>query len=110
AMEEAVLVLCGHEPGEAAGSRHPIRVGDLPAGEVRRTGAPDLALAHQFGERLQRLLDRGERIRGVELVEVDPVGVEPAKAVLDGDTDPRTGAAAVRAAGDVPELGCDDHV
>ena len=37
-----------------------------------------LALVHEFGEGGERLLDRGRRVGGVQLVQVDAIGREPA--------------------------------
>jgi hypothetical protein len=65
----------------------------LPEYEDDPDGA-DLALADEVGERAERLLDVGVRGRAVDLVEVDPVGAEPAQRVLDGLDDPAPGAAA----------------
>ncbi|MDT5057171.1 MAG: hypothetical protein QOF66_5537 [Mycobacterium sp.] len=50
-------------------------------GESRRAESPDLALPLQICERGQRLLDIGVLIGAMDLVEVDPVGVQPAQAV-----------------------------
>jgi hypothetical protein len=48
----------------------------------------DLALADEVAERRERLLDVGVRMRPVDLVEVDPVGPQPAQRVLDRADDP----------------------
>ncbi len=76
-------------------ARHPVGVSDLPADQVRRPRTPDLALTDQLRQCLERLLDRCRRVRGVQLIQVDPVGVEPAKAFLDGNADPSARSAAV---------------
>ena len=56
-----------------------VLVGDLPPAEV---GVPDvahLALGDQFGQRRECLVDRGQRIRLVQLVQVDPVRLQSAQ-------------------------------
>ena len=62
---------------------------------------PDVAhqpLAHQLVERLDRLLDRGDRVGAVDLVEVDMVELQPLQARLDRvEQVPARGAGAVRA-------------
>jgi hypothetical protein len=60
----------------------------------------DLARANQIVERAQRLVDRNLRLRAVQLIEVDPVGVEPLERRLAGfDQVPATQAARVRVLG-----------
>jgi len=66
---------------------------DLPGLPVRGADVANLALAHELVQRGQRLLDRRDRIGEVELVQVDPVGLEPPERCLDGDTDVAAGAA-----------------
>ena len=115
AVEPGVLVLRRDEPGEPAGPGDPVGVDHLPADQVGRAEVADLALLHQLVERGQRLLDRGVRVGRVQLVEVDPVGAEPAQAVLHGDPDVAAGAAGapVRTVGALhvgAELGRDDDL
>jgi hypothetical protein len=57
-------------------------------GKRRRAEGADLALSLQIGERAQRLFNIGVRVGAVNLVQVDPVGVQPAQAVLDLADDP----------------------
>ena len=66
---------------------------DLPAAEVRAAEIAHLALVHQVVQRRQRLLDRGRRFGPVQLVEVDPVGAQPAHRRLDGAPDVAAGSA-----------------
>ncbi len=77
AVEQRVAVLHRHEALEPGGAGGPVGVGDLPAGDVRAAHVADLALAHELGQRRQRLLDRRDPVGLVELVEVDVVGAEP---------------------------------
>ena len=51
----------------------------LPGGEVRMTEVADLALPDQLVQGRQRLVDRGGRIRPMQLVQVDVVGPQPAQ-------------------------------
>jgi hypothetical protein len=51
-------------------------------------------LPDQVGERAERLLDVGSRLGAVDLVEVDPVGAEPAQRVVDLADDPAARIAA----------------
>ena len=53
----------------------------------------DLALVDQVGERAEGLVEVGVRLGAVHLVEVDPVGAEPAQAVLDLADDPTAAVA-----------------
>jgi hypothetical protein len=45
-------------------------------------------LADEVGEGAEGLLDVGVGARAVDLVEIDPVSVEPPQRVLDGPDDP----------------------
>jgi hypothetical protein len=82
-VEQAVLVLGADEAAEMVDVGGPIGIGDLPAAEVGAADVADLALADQVVERREGLLDGGVGIGDVDLVEVDPVGPEPAQAGLD---------------------------
>ena len=62
AIEERVAVLHRDEGLEALPLGGPGGVGHLPAGEVGAPDVPDLALAHQLGQRLERLPDRCDRV------------------------------------------------
>jgi len=83
AHDEAVLVLARGEGVEVPRVGYPPRLDHLPGGEVRAADVADLALAGEVVEGAQRLLDRRQRVGAVELVEVEPVGLEPPQAVLD---------------------------
>ena len=88
AHEHRVRRLLGAEPLQAALARGPLRLDDLPGRERRRADGADLALLDEVGERAERLLDVGVGVGAVDLVEVDPVGAEPAERVLDLGHDP----------------------
>ena len=47
--------------------------------QVGAADVPHLALSHQFPERRDGLLQRSDAVRLVVLVQVDPVGAEPAQ-------------------------------
>ena len=81
------------EPGQVFGIRN------LPAREVRVADVAHLALLDEVVERGERLLDRGQRIGPVQLVQVDPVSLETSKRRFDGDPDvaARAARAPVRA-------------
>lgn len=46
----------------------------MPAGEIRAADVADFSSAYQIVECVQRFLDRGERVKGVQLKEVDVIG------------------------------------
>ncbi|MNI74167.1 hypothetical protein D3C73_1302340 [compost metagenome] len=76
---------------------------------------PDLAAGHQVIQGGQGLLDGGARVRGVELVEVDPLSIQAAKGRLYGLDDiaaraPGVKVVAVDSVHIHTELGADDHV
>jgi hypothetical protein len=71
-------------------------VRELPAGQVRVPDVPDLALGHQLAERGDRFLDRGQRVRGVQLVQVDVVGAQPPQRLLHREPDVTTAALGAR--------------
>ena len=62
AVEQGVLVLGADEPLVAARLGRPVRVDDLPPGEVGAADVAHLALEHQLVQRRERLLDRGDRV------------------------------------------------
>jgi hypothetical protein len=72
----------------------------------------DLAVGDEVGERCERFVDVGVRVGAVDLVEVDPVGVQPSQGVLDAaDGPPPRGTALVRViAHREPDLGGEEHV
>ena len=67
----------------------------LPADEVADPGVADLAGAHGVGEEAERLLDRGQRVPGMGLVEVDGVDAEAAQAGVEGAAKVGAGQAGV---------------
>jgi hypothetical protein len=67
----------------------------LMGGERRRTEGTNLARPLQIGERSEGLLDVGVGIGAMNLVKVDPVGVQAAQAVLDFADDPAPGVSAL---------------
>ena len=64
--------------------RRPLRLDHLRGGVVRAADVAHLAGAHEIVEPAQRLLDRGQRIRLVHLIEVEPVGLQARQARLHG--------------------------
>jgi hypothetical protein len=71
----------------------PLRFDDLTSREGGGADVANLALVNEVAQRTQGLLDIGVGAGPVNLVEVDPVGVEPAQGVLDLTDDPAPGAA-----------------
>jgi len=53
------------------------------SGVVAPAEEAHLALPHQIIERAQGFLDRGLRVRAMQLVKVDPIGAQPLQARLD---------------------------
>ena len=107
AVEQGVVVLDRHEALQAGRARGPVGVRELPRVEVGAAEVAHLALPDQVGQGRQRLLDRGDVARHVQLVEVEVVGLQPPQARLHGPDDvaaARPGSVvAGRAA--LPELG-----
>jgi len=70
-------------------AREAVSVGDgerfhqMPPREIRATDVADFSSAHEIVERVQRLPYRGERIKGMQLKEVDVIGAQPAQRRLD---------------------------
>src|SRR6185312_3343095 len=94
ADEHRVRRLLADESLAAAVAGDPLGLDDLRRGERRRADVADLALADEVGERAERLVDVGRRVLGaVDLVEVDPVGVQALQRRLDLADDPAAGVA-----------------
>jgi hypothetical protein len=93
AGEQRVGRLLGAEALEVALARRPLRFDDLRARVRRGADIADLALADEVGERAERLLEVDAGLGAVDLVEVDPVGAQPAQRVLDRAVDPAARAA-----------------
>src|SRR5207244_2835337 len=81
--EQAVLVLTGHECGEAVPPRRLLRLDDLLRREVRAADEANLAGPNEIVQRTQRFLDWRLRIRLMQLVKIDPIGIESPQARLD---------------------------
>jgi hypothetical protein len=73
------LQLQRDRPGnvQRAGQVHGLR--QLPAGEVRQPVVADLAGAHEPVERAQSLLQRRQRIKRMELIQIDRLQPQPAQ-------------------------------
>ena len=109
------MVLAGDEACSPAGAGHVLGLGDLPAGPVGVADVADLAAGDEVFEGRQRLIDGRQRVRGVELVEVDPVGAKPAQRGFRRLDDVAAGSAraevlAIGAAHVHAELRADDGV
>src|SRR6202000_3255237 len=72
----------------------PLRFDDLGGGEGGVPEVADLAVGDEVGERGERLVDVGVGVGAVDLVQVDPVGVQPSQGGLDAADDPAAGRAA----------------
>ena len=91
-------------------------VGDHPAGEVGVADVADLSRRDQVVQGGECLVDRGYRVRAVQLVQVDVVGLEPGEGLLHGGLD--VAAPALRAGRrpvphvrvGVPPLGGEHHL
>ena len=112
AHEDRVGGLLGDEALQTALAGDPLGLDDLAGGEGGGTDVADLALVDEVGERAEGLLDVGVGARAVDLVEVDPVGVEAAQRVLDlaDDPAPRTALPVRVVAHRAVELGGQDDV
>src|SRR5262249_33427641 len=82
AVDQVVAGLEAVEAGPAAAIAAPERLRQLPGSEVGAAQVAYLPLAHQVIQGRQRLIEGRAHIPGVDLVEVDVVGLEPAKARL----------------------------
>src|SRR6202165_3099706 len=82
------------EAREVPPLRCPLGFDDVFGGINGAAGVADLPLVDEVAEGTQGFLDVGSVVWAMDLVEVDPVGAEAAKAVLDLDRDPATGVAA----------------
>jgi hypothetical protein len=82
AADQRVVDLVGDVPRMTVPFGDGERLHQLPAREVGHSGIADLARAYEVVECGQDLLDRGARVEGVQLEQVDVVGAEPAQGVL----------------------------
>src|SRR5262249_26078998 len=71
------------EHGKPVLPRRGLRLDDLLRPKIRAAQEAHLALPHQIIERAQRFLDRGLRVRAMQLVKVDPIGAQPLQTRLD---------------------------
>src|SRR5665811_538117 len=92
--EDRVRRLLAAEPLAAPVLRRPLRLDDLRGGERRVPDVADLALMDEVAQRSERLVDIGLGIRAMDLIEVDPVGLESPQRVLNLSDDPPAGIAA----------------
>ncbi len=94
AGQQGVGGLLGTKPSVAAALSGPLGLDDLGGGNLRCAEVPDLAGLDEVGQGAEGLVDIGVRIGHPYLVEVDPVGLQPAQRALDrfGDPPPRRSA------------------
>ena len=76
-------------PGQGDGLLH------LPAGVVREPDVAHLPGAHEVVEGAEGLLERGDRVPGVHLVEVDALDAEPPQRVVESTLQVPAGEAQV---------------
>jgi hypothetical protein len=79
AGEDRVGRLLGDEALAVAALGGPLGLDDGRGGEGRVAEVADLALVDQVGECAEGLVEVGLGVPAVDLVEVDPVGAEPAQ-------------------------------
>src|SRR5256885_2755851 len=65
-----------------------LRLHDPRGLEGRGPEVADLALAHEVGQRAERLVDVGVLLRAVHLIQVDVVGPQTGQRLLDRLEDP----------------------
>ena len=80
AVDEVVVVLHRDEARPAVRVGDALRLRELPRVHAARADVARLAGAHDVVQRLHRLLDRRPVVPAVDLVEVDVVEAEPARA------------------------------
>ena len=80
--DQAVVRLQRCVPLDPAAIRDVERLHQMPRRVVGAADVANLARADEVVERPQRLLQVGQRVEAVHLVEVDPVRAEPAEARL----------------------------
>jgi hypothetical protein len=90
ALQQVVLRLQRHDRCQAELLGQQRGLLQLPADEVADSDVLDLARADRIVEEPQRLLDRGQRVPGVRLVQVDGLDAEPPQARVQclGQADP----------------------
>ncbi len=60
------------------------RLHQVPSREVRAADVSNFSAAHELIEGAEHLIDRSQRVEGVELVQIDVVGPEPAQTGFAG--------------------------
>jgi hypothetical protein len=93
AHDKAVFVLGRNEGIEAAVARGPLRIDDLPGGKVRAADIAYLSLANEIVQGRKRLVDRRFAVGLVDLIEIDPIGLQAFEAGLDGRKNITSGGA-----------------
>jgi hypothetical protein len=83
AHQDRVRRLLADEPLATPALGHQLSLHDLRGGKRRGPETAHLAGVDQVAQRAERLIDIGVGLRAMDLVEVDPVGVEPSQTVLD---------------------------
>src|ERR1700722_17169395 len=78
--KDAVFVLRRDESMQFGAARRLIGFYELRGREIGAADVADLALLDQVVERAQCLFDRRRRIGTMQLIEVDPIGLQPAQA------------------------------
>jgi len=79
--EKRVWRLFADEAFAVPSFRDPLGLDDLIGRKRRTPEVPNLSGPHQIGQRAERLVDVGVRLGPVDLVEVDPVGLQTAQTV-----------------------------
>ncbi len=92
-LQPGVFALLAGERRQAALCRDRVRLLDHLRGEVRRADSAHRSFLDELVERAERLLERRDAVGAVVLVEVDPVGLQPAQRGLDRLPDVGAGAA-----------------
>jgi hypothetical protein len=112
AAGDGVVGLQGVEAGEVLVLGDAEGLHEAPGVPVGAADVADLSLLDQGVEGAEGLLDRGDEVCAVDLVEVDVVGLEAAEAGVDGVQNvPARGADVVAAGADATEgLGGEDDV
>src|SRR5439155_14819735 len=87
ALEEIVAFLARDKAIEPEMRRCPLRLDDLPRGQCRAADVEDFSLPHEVVERAQGLLDRRPGFGDMLIIKVDPGGMEPGQAGLEGGRD-----------------------
>src|SRR5262245_63562066 len=68
----------------AVAPRRRERLHQMPAGEIGAGDITDLTAARQRVQRIERLLDRGERVETMHVIDVDVINAETPQACVTG--------------------------